>query len=139
VEGSCDHLIQGIPEGLKKVIGSLREDRWTVGPEFQSRALKIQERNATYMPTIFSNTTWALNYYDIRTRQNINLHMHQVNFATYGKGVYHMAVKVFNGLPRNLKEISNNPKKFKANLKGFLHSNSFHTLEDFFKRRFHYI
>jgi hypothetical protein len=31
-----------------------------------------------------------------------------------------MAVKVFNGLPYNLKEFSNNPKQFKANLKGFL-------------------
>jgi hypothetical protein len=55
-------------------------------------------------------------YYDVNTRQNINLHIYQVNLAMYGKGVYHMAVKVFNGLPYNLKELSNNPKKFKANL-----------------------
>jgi hypothetical protein len=54
--------------------------------------------------------------------------------AIYDKGVYHMAVKVFNGLPYNFKEIANNPKKFKANLKGFLYSNSFYTLEEFFKR-----
>jgi hypothetical protein len=52
-------------------------------------------------------------YYEvhIKPRQNINLQMHQVNLAIYGNGVYHMAVKVFNGLPYNLKEISNNPKK----------------------------
>jgi hypothetical protein len=50
--------------------------------------------------------------YEVNTRQNMNLHMYQVNLAIYGKGVYHMAVKVFNGLPNNLKEISNNPKKF---------------------------
>jgi hypothetical protein len=73
-------------------------------------------------------------YYEVKIRQNINLHIYQVNLAIYGKGVYHMAVKVFNGLPYNLKEISNNPKKFKANLKGFLYSNSFYTLEEFFKR-----
>jgi hypothetical protein len=37
--------------------------------------------------------------YEVNTRQNINLHAYQVNMAKYGKGVYQMAVKVFNGLP----------------------------------------
>ena len=74
------------------------------------------------------------NCYEVNTRQNINLHMHQVNLAIYGKGVYHTAVKVFNGLPYNFKEISNNPKKFKANLRDFLYSDSFYTLEEFFTR-----
>jgi hypothetical protein len=37
-----------------------------------------------------------------------------------------MAVEVYNGLPYNLKEISNNPKKFKVNLNDFLSSNSFY-------------
>jgi hypothetical protein len=63
-------------------------------------------------------------YYEVKTRQNINLHIHQVN----------LAIKVFNVLPYNLKEISNNPKKFKVNLKEFLFSNSFYSLEEFFKR-----
>jgi hypothetical protein len=72
--------------------------------------------------------------YEVNTRQNMNLHMYQINWAMYGKGVYHTAVKVFNGLLYNLKEISNNPKKFKANLKDFLYSNSFYTLEEFFNR-----
>jgi hypothetical protein len=58
--------------------------------------------------------------------------LHQVNLAIYGKEVYHMAEKVFNRLPYNLKEISNNPKM--VNLKDFLSSNSFYTLEEFFKR-----
>jgi hypothetical protein len=68
------------------------------------------------------------------SRRNINSEIHQVNWAIYDKGVYHMTVKGFNGLPYNLKEISNNPKKFKANLKDFLHSNSSYILEEFFKR-----
>jgi hypothetical protein len=41
-----------------------------------------------------------------------------------------MAKKVFNGLPYNLKEISNNPKM--VNLKDILSSNSFYTWEEFF-------
>jgi hypothetical protein len=57
--------------------------------------------------------------------------MYQVNLAKYDKGVYHMAVKVFNGLSYNLKIILSNTKKFKVKLKDFIYSNSFYTLEEF--------
>jgi hypothetical protein len=72
--------------------------------------------------------------YEIDTRQNMNIHMYQVNLAKYRKGVYHMAVRICNGLPNKLKLIYNNPNKFKARLKEFLHLNSYYTLEDYFKR-----
>jgi hypothetical protein len=64
----------------------------------------------------------------------MNLHMYQVHLAKYSKGVYNMAVKVYNGLPYNLKANFSNPKRFKANLKDFFYSNSFYTMEEFFKR-----
>jgi hypothetical protein len=73
-------------------------------------------------------------YHQLKTRQNVNLHMHQVNLAIYGKGVCHMAIKVYNGLPYELKANFSYPKKFKANLKDFLYTNSFYTLEEFFNR-----
>jgi hypothetical protein len=41
----------------------------------------------------------------INTRQNINLHMYQVNLAKYGKGVYHMAVKVLMDFLINLMNV----------------------------------
>jgi hypothetical protein len=69
--------------------------------------------------------------HEANTRQNI-LHMCQVNLTRYGKGVYHTAIMVFNGLPNELKEISDNSKTFKSELKEFLYSNSFYTLEAFF-------
>jgi hypothetical protein len=72
--------------------------------------------------------------YEIDTRQNMNIHRYQVNLAKYGKGVYHMAVRIYNGLPNKLKIISNNPNKFKAGLKEFLHLNSYYILEESFKR-----
>jgi hypothetical protein len=72
--------------------------------------------------------------YEFDTRQNMNMHMSQVNLAKYGNGVYHMAIRIYNGLPSKLKIISNNPNKFKASLKEFLHLNSYYTLEEFFKR-----
>jgi hypothetical protein len=55
--------------------------------------------------------------YEIDTRQNINIHMYQVNLAKYGNGVYNMAVRIYNGLPNKLKIILNNSNKFKASLK----------------------
>jgi hypothetical protein len=58
-------------------------------------------------------------YHELKTRQDLNLHMRQVNLAIFSKGVYHMAIKVFNGLPDTLKINSSDPKKFKANLKDF--------------------
>jgi hypothetical protein len=45
--------------------------------------------------------------------------MHQVNLAIFSKSVYHMAVKVYNRLPYELKTNISYPKKFKANLKDF--------------------
>jgi hypothetical protein len=73
-------------------------------------------------------------HHEFKTRQDVNLHMHQVNLAIYGKGMYHMAIKVYNGLPYGLKAISSHPKKFKANLKDFLYTNSFYTMEEYFNR-----
>jgi hypothetical protein len=73
-------------------------------------------------------------YHELKTRQNLNLHMHQVNLAILSKGVYHMAIKVFSGLPDTLKTNSSDPKKFKANLKDFLYMNFFYTMEEFCNR-----
>jgi hypothetical protein len=60
--------------------------------------------------------------------------MYQVYLAKYDKGVYHMAVKIFKGLPYNIKVNLTNKKKFKVKLKDFLYSNSFYSLEEFFNR-----
>jgi hypothetical protein len=71
-------------------------------------------------------------HYEINTRHIKDLHMNQVNLAIYGNGVYHMAVRVSNALPNTLKDNFNDIKKFKANLKKFLHIGSFYTLDEFF-------
>jgi hypothetical protein len=72
-------------------------------------------------------------YYKINTRQYMNMHLNQVNLTKYGKGVYHMAVKIHNELPKNLKEIANDINKFKASLKEFFISNGFYTLDEFLR------
>jgi hypothetical protein len=38
----------------------------------------------------------------------------------YQKGVYYSGIKIFNGLPKAIKDISNMPKKFKTALKHYL-------------------
>jgi hypothetical protein len=64
----------------------------------------------------------------------MNIHMYPVNLAKYRIGVNHTAVRIYNGLPNKFKIISNNPNKFKASLKEFLHLNSYYTLDEFLKR-----
>jgi hypothetical protein len=46
----------------------------------------------------------------INARQHMNIHMSQVNLSKYANGVYHMAVKIYNGLPKDLKVITNDIK-----------------------------
>jgi hypothetical protein len=72
--------------------------------------------------------------YEINTRHNMDIHVNQVNLAIYGKGVHHMAGRIYNALPDTLKEISKNIEQFKHNLKEFLYFNSFYTLDEFFMR-----
>jgi hypothetical protein len=49
-------------------------------------------------------------HYEINTRHIMDIHMTQVNLAIYGKGVYHMTVRICNALANTLKEISKDIK-----------------------------
>jgi hypothetical protein len=60
--------------------------------------------------------------------------MSQVSLTIYGKDVCHTGVKVYNALPYKLKEISDDPKRFKSESKEFLYLHSFYTLDEFFNR-----
>jgi hypothetical protein len=40
--------------------------------------------------------------YKTNTRHIMDIHTTQVNLALYGKGVYHMAVRIYNALPNTL-------------------------------------
>jgi hypothetical protein len=103
------------------------------------RQLKILPLRAQY---IFTLMMWVSknkekfptnkDYHDLLTRRNLDLHVNQVNLAIYGKGVSHMAVKIYNKLPDYLKENFTVPNLFKSKLKDFLYNNSFYTLDEFF-------
>jgi hypothetical protein len=102
--------------------------------EMKILPLKSQYVYSLMMFLIRNRDKFVINkdYHEVNTTQNINLHMYQVTLAKYGKGEYHMAVKVFNGLPYKLKVISNDAREFKVKLKDFLYLNSFYILEEFF-------
>jgi hypothetical protein len=53
----------------------------------------------------------------------------------YQKEVYYSAVKVFNSLPKTMKDISNKPGKFKIALRHFLQTLSFYSLDEFFDKQ----
>jgi hypothetical protein len=74
-------------------------------------------------------------YYEMNTRQNMNMHLNQVNLEKYGQGVYHMAVKIYNGLPKNLKIIANDINNFKVKFKEFLIPDGFYTLDKFLRNK----
>jgi hypothetical protein len=61
-----------------------------------------------------------------------DLHLPQVSLAMYQKGVYYPGIKIFNGLPKAIKDISSKPKKFKIALKLYLLTHSFYSLDEFF-------
>jgi len=44
-----------------------------------------------------------------------------------------MGFKVFNALPRYIKEIANNSREFETNLKRFLHAHSFYSIDEYFQ------
>jgi hypothetical protein len=60
-------------------------------------------------------------YHNINTTQKNYLHLPQVSLAMYQKGVYYLGIKIFNNLPKAIKDISSKPKRFKTALKPYLH------------------
>ncbi len=73
-------------------------------------------------------------YHNINTRQKNVLHLPEVSQTIYQKGVHYSGKKIFNGLPRAIKDISSEPKKFKVALKHYLLTHSFYSLDDFFSK-----
>jgi hypothetical protein len=70
--------------------------------------------------------------HDIGTRQNINLFPPNISLTRVQKGVYYSGIKIYNHLPTELKQLSNDQKSFGLALKRFLFANSFYTLNEYF-------
>ena len=46
-----------------------------------------------------------------------------------------MGVKLFNGLPPQIKDLTNNVKQFESALLGFLHQHTFYTTDEYFNHQ----
>jgi len=61
----------------------------------------------------------------IHTRFQTNLHPPTANLTKFQKAVYYSAIKIFNKLPHNIKDLANDISPFRNALKRFLLGNSF--------------
>jgi hypothetical protein len=68
----------------------------------------------------------------VNTRHNVDFYQPQSNLTTYYRGAYYFGVKLFNGLPLNIKKLAHASKQFRLALSVFLYSKSFYTLEEYF-------
>jgi hypothetical protein len=68
------------------------------------------------------------------TRRNFDLYCPQTNLTIYQRGSYYLGIKLFNHLPSSIKELACNAKRFRVALSAFLHTKSFHTLDEYFNQ-----
>jgi hypothetical protein len=68
----------------------------------------------------------------MNTRQKYNYHLPLSNLSQYQKGVYFTGINVFNSLPQSIKNLSNDTKQFKSELKNYLHAHSFYSIDEYF-------
>jgi hypothetical protein len=70
--------------------------------------------------------------HNIGTRQNINLFPPSISVTKVQKGAFCSGIKIYNHLPRELKQLSNDQKSFGLALKRFLFANSFYSMNEYF-------
>ena len=70
--------------------------------------------------------------HSIHTRFETNLHPPTANLTKFQKGVYYLAIKIFNNLPHNIRDLANEIVPFRNALKRFLLINSFYSSKEYF-------
>jgi len=68
----------------------------------------------------------------IHTRLKTNLHPPTANLTKLQKGAYYSAIKIFNNLPHNIKDLANERVLFRTALKRFILTNSFYNSKKYF-------
>jgi len=70
--------------------------------------------------------------HSIHTRFKTNLHPPTANLTKFQKAVYYSAIKIFNNLPQEIKDLANDILLFWNALKRFLLANSFYNSKEYF-------
>ena len=70
--------------------------------------------------------------HNINAKNNSDFYQPLSHLNIYQKDPFYMGIKVDKSLPPEVKDLSYNIKKFKSPLRGFIHQQSFYTLEEYF-------
>jgi len=70
--------------------------------------------------------------HNIHTRFKTNLYPPTANFTEFQKAVHYSAIKIFNNLPHEIKDLANDILLFWNALKRFLLTNSFYNSKEYF-------
>ena len=70
--------------------------------------------------------------HNLQTRAKNNLHPPTAHLTKFQKGVYYSGIKIFNNLPREIKDLTNKPIWFRNTLRRFLLINNFYNSEEYF-------
>jgi hypothetical protein len=74
--------------------------------------------------------------HDINTHHNNNLHLPLTGLTLVQKGVAHSGCKIYNHLPPQIKNISNNVELFKSKLKKFLLRYTFYSVDKYYQQNY---
>jgi hypothetical protein len=69
----------------------------------------------------------------INTRKHSKFHQPLLSLTEYQRGTYCLVIKVYSELPLYIKDVSDNPNRFKSILKDFLYKSSFYSLDEYFQ------
>jgi hypothetical protein len=71
--------------------------------------------------------------HNIHTRQHKDLHKPTLNLTGYQQGIYFSGKRVYNKLPSDIRQLSDDHKNFELQLKNFLYLHSFYSLKGYFQ------
>jgi hypothetical protein len=103
------------------------------------KTLKILPLQSEYiyllMMFVINNDEHFIRNSQIRNRDiknNTDFYYPKSYLSFYQRGLHYTGIKIFNRLPVYIKQLSTDSLQFKKALKGFLHMNSFYSLEEFY-------
>jgi hypothetical protein len=73
-----------------------------------------------------------LSMHGLDTRNKNQLYLSIVNLSCFQRGVSYCAMKIFNSLPTNIKDLRNDQMKFKLERHKYLTTHSFYSFAEFF-------
>jgi hypothetical protein len=102
--------------------------------KFQILPLSSQYSFSWIMFIVKNGELFKLNsdIHHIETRYNNDFHLPSTQLNLFQKGGFYSGIKMYNRLSLSIKDLSHDIKWFKRAVKGFIHSNSFPSLEEYF-------